>query len=250
MPIEQGGFAVGKSDTEDRFILPCEISNDCIDSSKLPEMHVPCLPQLAAVRIRRPGHVVISKADARHYFHALSASQAWRRWLAVPPIVSSEGIITRIRNCAWPMGCKPSAAFAHRLTEACCHRAGLPDDRRLVPGNVCPASFPIWGAIIDDVWVMHDSSQLPDESCKWIPNLLDQWDSVNVASHPDKLVTCSLGEIQGIEVCDDNSMGLASHKLLSLVGGTFLCVFSCFLQDISCIASWASIITITCCSPR
>jgi hypothetical protein len=81
-----GGFAVAKNEIEDRWIAPLEFSNDIVDDSKLPIMQVPYLPQLAAILVTKPSRILVSKRDARHYFHMLRNGTRWRRYLGMPPV--------------------------------------------------------------------------------------------------------------------------------------------------------------------
>jgi hypothetical protein len=81
-PRYGGGFAVPKDDAEDRWISPNEFTNDIICDELLPTMSVPYLPQLASTYIAPCDRALVSKRDARHYFHTLSAEEEWRKYMA------------------------------------------------------------------------------------------------------------------------------------------------------------------------
>ena len=85
-PAHGGGFAVAKDDVEDRWISPNEITNDLIDEARLVKVEMPYAQQLRAMVVPKDRKLLVSKRDARHYFHRLRAGAKWRRWLALPPV--------------------------------------------------------------------------------------------------------------------------------------------------------------------
>ena len=128
--------------------------------------------------------------------------------MGAPPF-ERDGVLKYPRSCTWTMGLKPSAAVAQRCTEASLYRSGVPDDKRVLPGVPLCTSMPLWGCIVDDAWILHDSSTMGiDGSAGWLPALDDEWERVGVQRHEGKSVNAGEGsEVQGMQVID-NSMGL------------------------------------------
>ena len=87
VPIEGGGFGVAKDEKEDRWISPLEFSNDVVDLTRMPVMLTPYMPQLAGVFISPKDRVLVSKRDARHYFHQLRTHPSWRPFPVSPKLM-------------------------------------------------------------------------------------------------------------------------------------------------------------------
>ena len=110
--------------------------------------------------------------------------------------------------------------FAQGITDTVCRRAELPVASRLSPGTPTLRTFPIWGCILDDVWVIRTSEGQDDnrEASSWLGRVDSQWASVGVASHPKKAVNDGLNlEVQGAYVDSRaHTMSLSPEKKLDL----------------------------------
>jgi hypothetical protein len=80
-----GAFAVPKDDLEDRVITDPSV-NQLLDPDALPRLKFAYIPSLRSVTVPKSGLVVVSKRDARHYFHRLQIGKKWQKWLCGPPI--------------------------------------------------------------------------------------------------------------------------------------------------------------------
>eukprot|EP00435_Cladocopium_sp_Y103_P028744 s806_g7.t1 len=93
-----GAFAVRKDETEDRVITDPSV-NQLIDPDKLPRPSFAYIPHMRTITVPRGGVVVVSKRDARHYFHRLRLGRKWEKWLCGPPIsVGGPGGETKQRH--------------------------------------------------------------------------------------------------------------------------------------------------------
>ena len=74
-------------------VLPSD--NDLLDPDLLPRPQFAHAPRLRSLLVPRRGKVFVRKRDARHYFHMLVASRAWRKFLGMPPVKDSQsGILS------------------------------------------------------------------------------------------------------------------------------------------------------------
>jgi hypothetical protein len=100
---------------------PKSISSWTLDV--LPRPKFAFIPSMRGVSVPRHGLVVVSKRDARHYFHRLWIGRPWGRWLCGPPIdlpKRSGGVTQHVSlHRVWSI----------RVTLD----ADLPQDRRLHP---------------------------------------------------------------------------------------------------------------------
>lgn len=71
---------------EDRVITDPTV-NQLLDPERLPRPRFAYVPSLRSVTVPRAGLIVVSKRDARHYFHRLRIGGRWWRWLCSPPII-------------------------------------------------------------------------------------------------------------------------------------------------------------------
>jgi len=199
-PIVAGGFCVPKDDIEDRTITPLSV-NDLVDAAKLPRPRFGWVPALRTLTLMRPkARLLVSKRDARHYFHALRLGKKWHRWLATPAPGPDEGGRTRHPCCATlPMGFAPSAGWAQALTDTTVGRAELPTEQRLHPDRPTPEFPPIWGAIEDDVWCIDEEA--PDGTLQgpgWLDRVGVFWQQSGVEMNGKKTVNAAPGaEVQG-----------------------------------------------------
>ena len=201
-----GAFAVRKDEHEDRVITDPSV-NQLLDPTKLPRPKFAYIPKLRSILVPSSGVLVISKRDARHYFHRLRVGQRWRRWLCGPPIswkLSSGGSGQRFpASCSAPMGFGPSAGWAQALTDVVTTDAGLPVQQRVHPDTVVPSTMPIWGSIVDDIWAIeHVPSQLDaGVGASWMDAAESSWVSHGVEPNVKKSIDSALGqEIQGYYV--------------------------------------------------
>ena len=134
------------------------------------------------------------------------------------------------------MGCKLSAALAQGVSNAAAKHARLPASRRLLPGLRCPMGPPVWGSIIDDLWVLHEENSQPGDDTEWAPKMVDAWDAAGVSSHPSKAVDYAKDiEVQGAVVSHVNpSMRLSALKESLLFRGT-LRAAACYRPARRCI---------------
>ena len=65
-----GAFAVKKDDNEDRVITDPSV-NQLIDPAKPPRPRFAYIPKLRSLTVPSTGVILVSKRDARHYFHCL-----------------------------------------------------------------------------------------------------------------------------------------------------------------------------------
>eukprot|EP00435_Cladocopium_sp_Y103_P020181 s49_g4.t3 len=223
-----GAFAVPKDDVEDRVITDPSV-NQLIDPKALPRPKFAYIPSLRSVTVPKSGLVVVSKRDARHYFHRLQIGKKWQKWLCGPPI-------TVLGRCggprtvypssrATPMGFGPSAGWAQALTDLIARDANLPPEKRLYPDAVAPECLPVWGSIIDDVWALDhvdDDGQLPVGPI-WLDRASDAWVKRGVQPHEKKSVNAVAGEeIQGYYVHPhDHWIGVSLEKRRHLFQASF-----------------------------
>lgn len=201
-----GAFAVPKDDSEDRVITDPSV-NQLLDPDALPRPKFAYIPSLRSVTVPRGGLVLVSKRDARHYFHRLQIGRKWQRWLCGPPI-SLHGRCGGLRvvypSCrATPMGFGPSAGWAQALTDLVAQDASLPPEKRLYPDSVAPETLPIWGSIIDDIWALDHVNGDGDVPVgpTWLDEASRAWTTRGVQPHDKKSVNAAAGEeIQGYYV--------------------------------------------------
>ena len=143
-----GAFAVRKDEVEDRVITDPSV-NQLLDPEKLPRPRFAYIPKMRTVTVPTSGVVVVSKRDARRYFHRLRIGRRWRRWLCGPPVrlrrSSGEVILRYPASCSAPMGFGPSAGWAQGLTDTVTQKASLPPEHRLHPDFGVPGEFAFVG---------------------------------------------------------------------------------------------------------
>ena len=223
-----GAFAVRKDDREDRVITDPSV-NQLIDPEKLPRPRFAYIPKMRCVTVPSDGVLMVSKRDARHYFHRLQIGKRWHRWLCGPPasVVVGRGRSRQMfpASRAAPMGFGPSAGWAQGLTDVVARDAELPELRRLHPDEVSPESMPLWGSIVDDIWaVEHGSSQLDaGVGAAWMDAAESAWIARGVEPNAKKSVDASLGEeVQGYFVHPyGHWVGVSLEKRRHLFQATF-----------------------------
>lgn len=172
--------------------------------------------------------MLVTKRDARHYYHKLRVGEAWRPWLAlpsveqravqefVPPDVEPEEAVYPCQVTA-PMGWAPSAAFVQAVTDRATR--DLPPNRRVRPDEPIPDTFPLWGSIIDDMWVVEeaDEREHPDGP-KWLRRAVTHWEADGVEVNASKDVDAEPNhEVQGYFVNSaTGSIGVALTKRAAL----------------------------------
>ena len=197
-----GAFAVRKDETEDRVITDPSV-NQLLNPDKLPRPRFAYIPKMRSIHVPSTGVVLVSKRDARHYFHRLRIGRRWRRWLCGPPVkvkVGGREELLYPASCSAPMGFGPSAGWAQGLTDVVAGDAKLPQDMRLHPDAVAPECLPLWGSIVDDVWAIeHSHSQLDaGVGAAWMDNIESAWVARGVEPNAKKTIDSALGEeVQG-----------------------------------------------------
>ena len=66
-----------------------------------------------------------------------------------------------------------------------------------------PVGTSLWGAIIDDLWVLHtdEPTEENEEARRWAQSMEDEWARIGVESHPNKRVDAEEGhEVEGAYV--------------------------------------------------
>ena len=173
--------------------------------------------------VPRVGKLLISKRDARHYFHTLRIGNKWHKWLCGPPIRSNSGDEKYPACAAAPMGFGPSAGWAQALTDVATAHAQLPDDRRLHPDNPCPVELPLWGSICDDIWWLdHVHAGQHATGPERLAAAEEAWKAHGVTAHQKKSVDAEGDtEIQGYHVSsDDHWVGVSLRKRYNLFEAT------------------------------
>jgi len=202
---EQSGFAVPKDDLEDRWICCMEVTNKLVDPARLQRIHLPYMPQLATVSTVRGRRLVLTKRDARHYFHALASGKKWYKFMA-QPAMRKGGIKKYPLLRAWPMGFRNSAIIDHRVTDVVVSRADLPLDCRFNSCDSTPLAPPLWTICLDDFVALH--YQDDDAGVDWGHRVDAEWKSIGVSSHPKKTLDDAPNrEMLGFQV------GVSNHQV-------------------------------------
>ncbi|CAK9096680.1 eEF1A lysine and N-terminal methyltransferase (eEF1A-KNMT) (Methyltransferase-like protein 13) [Includes: eEF1A lysine methyltransferase [Durusdinium trenchii] len=197
-----GAFAVAKDATEDRVITDPAV-NQLLDPDRLPRPRFAYIPKMRVTYAPRTGKLLVSKRDARHYFHSLRIGHKWMRWLCGPPITGVNGRLVYPAARTAPMGFGPSAGWAQAVTDLATEKGGLPDGRRVVPDSYPPSELPVWGSICDDIWALEHEGSGPDSLMgpRWMAAAEEAWQSFGVHPNPKKAVNADVDqEIQGIYV--------------------------------------------------
>ena len=208
---EQSAFAVPKDKLEDRWISCMEVTNSLVDPKRMQRIHLPYMPQLATLSTRLGRRLVLSKRDARHYFHVLRNGKRWRPYMC-QPAVRKHHVKKYPLLRAWPMGFRNSAIIAHRVTDAAAHAADLPTECRFTPAQATPLEPPLWATCIDDFVALHYDDD--PVGVDWAQRLEDAWAEINVTSHPGKkLDAVPNQEMLGLQVGpDDHVLSLTPAK--------------------------------------
>eukprot|EP00434_Breviolum_minutum_P045769 symbB.v1.2.041102.t1/scaffold7825.1/size10313/1 len=220
-----GAFAVRKDENEDRVITDPAV-NQLIDPDKLPRPRFAYIPKLRVTWVPRSGKLLVSKRDARHYFHSLQIGRKWLRWLCGPPISGERGELRYPATRAAPMGFGPSAGWAQGLTDVASLRADIPDNHRLHPDRMAPDTFPIWGSICDDIWAIDHAQDEFDAELRgpgWLSRAEEAWVDCGVQPNHKKTVNGKGGEeVQGYFVHeDDHWVGVSMQKRRKLFQATW-----------------------------
>ena len=215
-----GAFAVAKDDHEDRVITDPSV-NQLIDPDRLPRPKFAFIPSLRCTTVPKHGLVVVSKRDARHYFHRLQIGKRWQRWLCGPPVQLSDkgGKMIELfpASRAAPMGFAPSAGWAQALTDLVAKDANLPPECRLHPDGVVPDTLPIWGSIVDDIWALDHIGSVDSTAAvgpTWLADAEQAWIDRGVQPNVKKSINAACGEeVQGYFVHpQDHWVGLSMEK--------------------------------------
>ena len=199
--------------------------NQLIDPAKLPRPRFAYIPKMRVVFVPKGGKIVVSKRDARHYFHSLKIGKKWQKWLCGPPITLDNGQRRFPAARTAPMGFGPSAGWAQHVTDMATEASGMPLDRRLHPDHFAPAELPIWGSICDDIWAVEHAGDEPGELVgpRWLSSAEEAWMSFGVNPNSKKTVDAEPGqEIQGLFVDPvQHWVGVSMEKRQRLFQSTF-----------------------------
>ena len=150
-----------------------EMQNAALMPGSVPSVSFPYLPALGTLSLEPGTEVRIDKVDARAYFYTRGVDPAWIPWFAMPPVAwRGERLFPAYR--AWPMGFGVSPCVAQSITDVATENAGLPSDRRLLMGSPDPSALPIWGNILDDVWVIRDAAGDDLAANKWVDDVANE----------------------------------------------------------------------------
>lgn len=226
-----GAFAVRKDEKEDRVITDPAV-NQLLDPDKLPRPRFAYIPKLRVTWVPRSGRLLVSKRDARHYFHSLKIGRKWQKWLCGPPITNDHGDLRFPASCTAPMGFGPSAGWAQGLTDETTLAAGLPESSRLHPDHMAPDSFPVWGSICDDIWALdHAEADTSPDVCGpgWLARAEEAWIDRGVQPNSKKTVDAQLGEeVQGYFVDSQGHwVGVSVRKRQRLFQATWHLLSQC-----------------------
>ncbi|CAE8597891.1 unnamed protein product, partial [Polarella glacialis] len=200
--VQEGAFAVPKDDVEDRVIADPEV-NQLLDPVKLPRPRFAYVPRMRALTAPRGGKLLLSKRDARHYFHCLRIGKKWGRWLCGPPVRDDDGSPLFPAAQAAPMGFGPSAVWAQAVTDKITLDADLPHASRVHPGQIIPDELPVWGSIVDDIWALEHVGDRgeADVGPVWMNRAEAAWERDGVESNVKKKIDGQAGqEVQGYYV--------------------------------------------------
>ena len=221
-PLLSGCFAVPKDDTEARGISALCPLNSFVDATKIPDVKFGMPSRLRAAGGPWLQRLHVSKKDARHFFHTLALGRKWHKFLAHAPVVGRSGKRLYPVSCAVPMGFRPAAGWAQCLAELAVKRAELPVQHRLVEGARAPADFPIWGSILDDVWVVDGASKSDERvGIPWLGKVETEWRKLGVQTNVKKdMLDSVIGEVQGCYIdgwrC---TAGVSKEKKMLLLEG-------------------------------
>ena len=194
--VMAGGFAVPKSDVEDRTISPMDL-NELLDRRRLCRPRFAYVPLLRSCTAPREGRLLVSKRDARHFFHHLRSGKRWRKWMAHPAPPSCSRVPC---HRSLPMGFSCSPGWAQAFTDACTAAAELPEDRRVHPDREDRACLLVWASIMDDLWAIEqrDLHEAAEDGPRWLSRAAAEWELRGVPSHPGKAVDgAEAQEVQG-----------------------------------------------------
>ena len=198
IPVSFVGSVITSNDRQ--FAGHIYVARDITDRKRIPPTRLPFLPLLAPLTFRPGERATISKRDARHYCHCLGAKHVWRKFQGLPPIRKKGKRDRHVRFCTWPMGSRLSACLAQGVTNAAARQAGLPASRRCLLGIRAPIAPPVWGSIIDDLWIIHgEQDPISEEDAEqWADRMVAEWAVMGVPHHPKKVVDRQPGaEVQG-----------------------------------------------------
>ena len=83
------------------------------------------------------------------------------------------------------MGFRGTCVIAQSVTDVVCKAAELLQDRRCLPGISCPLELPVWGSILDDVWVIYDEWDPGDlHPERWLGRIDQEWYKVGCRPTP------------------------------------------------------------------
>ncbi|CAE8604573.1 unnamed protein product, partial [Polarella glacialis] len=192
--VQAGAFAVPKDGVENRVITDPEV-NQLLDPVKLPRPRFAYVPRMRALTAPRGGKLLLSKRDARHYFHCLKIGKKWGRWLCGPPVRDNDGSPRFPAAQAAPMGFGPSAGWAQAVTDKIALGADLPHASRVHPGQIIPDELPVWGSIH-----VGDRGEA-DVGPVWMNRAEVAWEKDGVESNVKKKIDGQAGqEVQGYYV--------------------------------------------------
>ena len=222
--LKGGGFAVAKDAVEDRTISDLPI-NALLDPRRLPRPVFAYTPRLRAMRTQKGTVLKVRKRDARHYFHQLRLGRRWHKYLAHPSIKVDGKLLYPLHQVA-PMGFAPSAGWAQGVTDTVTADADLPACQRVCFSEPLPASLPVWGSILDDVWTIEENAKACEEdpvAKGWVQAVDDAWPRTGAEINIKKNVDGAFAEIQGTVLHPVRHwLGAAVERRVHAIAGALL----------------------------
>lgn len=220
-----GAFAVGKNLQEDRFISGVCPTNALLDEVLVPRPVFAYVPRLRGLQTRPGSRVVVSKRDARHYFHALRLGRKWEKFVGHPPVTGADGASLVPVHRSAPMGFMPSAVWAQAVTDTMALAAELPPDKRVSYNLAVPNELPVWGSIVDDLWGVAELE--PEERShptldEWMRRVDHEWPRLDVPINEKKSGACGSEEVQACVLHPrDHRLGAGWKRRRELMAATF-----------------------------
>ena len=89
-PVVSGAFSVPKDEIEDRAISALCPLNEMIDKTRLTKPLFARIPAMRTIFCSGQRRLLITKRDARRYFHVLKVGRKWNKYLAQPPLPATS----------------------------------------------------------------------------------------------------------------------------------------------------------------
>eukprot|EP00971_Amphidinium_carterae_P286189 5682629-Amphidinium_carterae.1 len=233
-PLIGGAFGIRKSIGEQRVISNLPV-NQLLDDARVPRPRFAYPPRLRGLRTKPHTPVYLWKRDMRHYFHQLQIGRRWYKFLAHPGIPSGDGkTFLYPLHRAVPMGFKPAAGWAQAVSDSVLSASQIPQDRRVrFDKDIC-AELPVWGSIIDDIWVLEQPDGDQCVADEWLPSVEAQLAQRSIPLHPAKSLDKSTdGEFQGTQLhAYDHWLGVSFEKRFLLLASSLHLLSWCHIRKV------------------